>query len=79
MSMTPNNTTSKLPLFAYKSENRLEYVYIKEEDSKLVDGIIFLLEWLSYLVRLLPFFWRCCFRRKVFSQMIGFLLITQKR
>ena len=44
MSMTPNNTTSKLPVFAYKSENRLEYVYIKEEDSKLVDGIIFLLE-----------------------------------
>lgn len=44
MPMTPNNTTSKLLVFAYKSENRLEYVYIKEEDSKLVDGIFFLLE-----------------------------------
>ena len=79
MPMTPNNTTSKLLVFAYKSENRLEYVYIKEEDSKLVDGIFFLLEWLSYLVRLLRFLWRCCFRRNVFSQMIGFLLKTQKR
>ena len=33
---TPINTSSKLPVFAYKTENRLDSVDIKEEDIYLI-------------------------------------------
>ena len=33
---TPIDTSSKLPAFTYKTENRLDSVYIKEEDIYLI-------------------------------------------
>ena len=33
---TPINTSSNLPVFAYKTENRLDFAHIKEEDIYII-------------------------------------------
>ena len=59
---TPINTSRKLPVYVYKTENSIDSVDIKEEGKisllknwLLTDGMTFLLEWLSFVVNLLRF------------------------